>query len=280
MKDLQNKVAVITGAAEGIGKALAQAAAARGMKLVLADISAERLQATVSEFEQQGVAVLGVVTDVAKESAIQHLADQAYARFGAVHLLINNAGVAVAKSAWETTAQDWEWVMGVNLYGVTHALRIFVPRMLAQDEEAHIVNTASMAGMISAPALAAYNVSKFGVVTLTEGLYHDLTLRQSKIGVSVLCPSWVNTRIVESERNRDAEQRTKVETLEKVSAKTSAAIMKAVENGLAPETVAEQVMQAVLANQFYILTHADSLPAVNVRAQDILQGRQPSLLPI
>ena len=280
MKDLHNKVAVITGGAEGIGKALAHAAAQRGMKLVLADISAERLSATVSEFEQQGYEVLGVVTDVAKEAAIQHLADQAYARFGAVHLLVNNAGVAVAKSAWETTAQDWEWVMGVNLYGVTHALRIFVPRMLAQDEEAHIVNTASMAGMISAPALAAYNVSKFGVVTLSEGLYHDLTIRKTKIGVSVLCPSWVNTRITESERNRDAEQRTKPENLEKVSAKTSAAIMKAVENGLAPEVVAEQVIQAVLDNQFYILTHADSLPAISVRAQDILQGRQPSLLPI
>lgn len=280
MKDLHNKVAVITGGAEGIGKALARAAAQRGMKLVLADISAERLSATVNEFEQQGYEVLGVVTDVAKEAAIQHLADQAYARFGAVHLLVNNAGVAVAKSAWETTAQDWEWVMGVNLYGVTHALRIFVPRMLAQDEEAHIVNTASMAGMISAPALAAYNVSKFGVVTLSEGLYHDLTIRKTKIGVSVLCPSWVNTRITESERNRDAEQRTKPENLEKVSAKTSAAIMKAVENGLAPEVVAEQVIQAVLDNQFYILTHADSLPAISVRAQDILQGRQPSLLPI
>ncbi len=280
MKDLHNKVAVITGGAEGIGKALARAAAQRGMKLVLADISAERLSATVNEFEQQGYEVLGVVTDVAKEAAIQHLADQAYARFGAVHLLVNNAGVAVAKSAWETTAQDWEWVMGVNLYGVTHALRIFVPRMLAQDEEAHIVNTASMAGMISAPALAAYNVSKFGVVTLSEGLYHDLTIRRTKIGVSVLCPSWVNTRITESERNRDAEQRTNPENLEKVSAKTSAAIMKAVENGLAPEVVAEQVIQAVLDNQFYILTHADSLPAINVRAQDILQTRQPSLLPI
>lgn len=280
MKDLHNKVAVITGGAEGIGKALAQAAAQRGMKLVLADISTERLSATVNEFEQQGYEVLGVVTDVAKEAAIQHLAYQAYARFGAVHLLVNNAGVAVAKSAWETTAQDWEWVMGVNLYGVTHALRIFVPRMLAQDEEAHIVNTASMAGMISAPALAAYNVSKFGVVTLSEGLYHDLTIRKTKIGVSVLCPSWVNTRITESERNRDAEQRTKPENLEKVSAKTSAAIMKAVENGLAPKVVAEQVIQAVLDNQFYILTHADSLPAISVRAQDILQTRQPSLLPI
>ncbi len=280
MKDLNNKVAVITGAAEGIGKAIAVAAAAQGMKLVLADISANKLDATVQEFKTNGIAVIGVVTDVASEAAIEHLANQAFNEFGNVHLLVNNAGVAFTKAAWETTAQDWEWIMGVNLYGVTHALRAFIPRMLANGEEGHIVNTASMAGMISAPALAAYNVSKFGVVTLSEGLYHDLTLRQSKLGVSVLCPSWVNTRIIESERNRDASQRTDVDKLERISAKASANIMKAVQNGLTPEEVAKQVIDAVQANQFYILTHADSHAAVNVRAQDILQNRQPSLMPL
>lgn len=280
MKDLKNKVAVITGAAEGIGKAIAVAAAAQGMKLVLADISASKLDATVQEFKTNGTEVIGVVTDVASEAAIEHLANQAFNEFGNVHLLVNNAGVAFTKAAWETTAQDWEWIMGVNLYGVTHALRAFIPRMLANGEEGHIVNTASMAGMVSAPALAAYNVSKFGVVTLSEGLYHDLTLRQSKLGVSVLCPSWVNTRIIESERNRDASQRTDVDKLERISAKASANIMKAVQNGLTPEEVAKQVIDAVQANQFYILTHADSHAAVNVRAQDILQNRQPSLMPL
>lgn len=280
MKDLKNKVAVITGAAEGIGKAIAVAAAAQGMKLVLADISASKLEATVAELKAQGTEVLGVVTDVAQEAAVQKLADQAFAQFGNVHLLVNNAGVAFTKSAWETTAQDWEWIMGVNLYGVTHALRAFIPRMLAKGEEGHIVNTASMAGMISAPALAAYNVSKFGVVTLSEGLYHDLTLRQSKLGVSVLCPSWVNTRIIESERNRDVAQRTDVDKLERISAKASANIMKAVQNGLSPDEVAKQVINAVQANQFYILTHPDSLAAVHVRAQDILENRQPTLIPI
>lgn len=280
MKDLKNKVAVITGAAEGIGKAIAVAAAAQGMKLVMADISASKLDATVAELKAQGTEVLGVVTDVAQESAVQNLADQAFTQFGNVHLLVNNAGVAFTKSAWETTAQDWEWIMGVNLYGVTHALRAFIPRMLAKGEEGHIVNTASMAGMISAPALAAYNVSKFGVVTLSEGLYHDLTLRQSKLGVSVLCPSWVNTRIIESERNRDAAQRTDVDKLERISAKASANITKAVQNGLSPDEVARQVIDAVQANQFYILTHPDSLAAVHVRAQDILENRQPTLMPI
>ena len=280
MKDLNHKVAVITGAAEGIGKAIAVAAAAQGMKLVLADISASKLDATVQEFKANGTEVIGVVTDVASEAAIMHLAEQAFTTFGNVHLLVNNAGVAFTKAAWETTAQDWEWIMGVNLYGVTHALRAFIPRMLANGEEGHIVNTASMAGMISAPALAAYNVSKFGVVTLSEGLYHDLTLRQSKLGVSVLCPSWVNTRIIESERNRDASQRTDVDKLERISAKASANIMKAVQNGLTPEEVAKQVIDAVQTNQFYILTHADSHAAINVRAQDILQNRQPTLIPL
>lgn len=280
MKDLKNKVAVITGAAEGIGKAIAVAAAAQGMKLVLADISASRLDATVQEFKANGSEVIGVVTDVAKEEAVNHLADQAFSHFGNVHLLVNNAGVAFTKAAWETTAQDWEWIMGVNLYGVTHALRAFIPRMLANGEEGHIVNTASMAGLLSAHALAAYNVSKFGVVTLSEGLHHDLTLRQTKLGVSVLCPSWVNTRIIESERNRDPAQRTDMDKLERISAKASANITKAVQNGLSTEDVAKQVIDAIRSNQFYILTHPESLAAVHVRAEDILKNRQPTLMPI
>lgn len=170
--------------------------------------------------------------------------------------------------------------MGINLYGVTHALRAFIPRMLANGEEAHIVNTASLAGLVSEPALAAYNVSKFGVVTLSEGLYHDLTLRKSKIGVSVLCPSWVKTRIIDAERHRDVEDRSKPEQLEKVSQKTGAAISKAVEAGLAPKQVADAVIAAIKNNTFYILTHPESKAVVHIRTEDILQGRPPSLLPI
>jgi len=280
MQELKGKVAVITGAAEGIGKAIALAAAAEGMKLVLADISAETLDKTVTELRDAGCEVIGVVTDVAQESAILALAERAFTQFGNVHLLVNNAGVAFTKSAWETTAKDWEWIMGINLYGVTHALRAFIPRMLANGEEAHIVNTASLAGLVSEPALAAYNVSKFGVVTLSEGLYHDLTLRKSKIGVSVLCPSWVKTRIIDAERHRDAADRSKPEQLEKVSQRTGAAISKAVEAGIAPKQVADAVIAAIKNNTFYILTHPESKAAVHIRTEDILQGRPPSLLPI
>lgn len=280
MQDLKAKVAVITGAAEGIGKAIAVAAAAEGMRLVLADIHQELLDKTVSELRQTGAEVIGVVTDVSKEAEIQALADQAYAQFGHVHLLVNNAGVAFAKSAWETTAKDWEWIMGINLYGITHAIRIFVPRMLASNEVAHIVNTASVAGLIAEPALAAYNVSKFGVVALSESLQHDLNLRQAKIGVSVLCPSWVKTRITDAERNRKTEDRIQVEQLEKVSLKTGAAINKAVEAGIAPQQVAHDVINAVKNNTFYILTHPETKAAVAIRNEDILQGRAPTLLPI
>ncbi|MBR7747796.1 SDR family NAD(P)-dependent oxidoreductase [Undibacterium baiyunense] len=280
MQDLKAKVAVITGAAEGIGKAIAVAAAAEGMRLILADIHQELLDKTVTELRQSGAEVIGVVTDVSKENEIQNLADQAYAQFGQVHLLVNNAGVAFAKSAWETTAKDWEWIMGINLYGITHAIRIFVPRMLAGNEVAHIVNTASVAGLIAEPALAAYNVSKFGVVALSESLQHDLNLRQAKIGVSVLCPSWVKTRITDAERNRKTEDRIQVEQLEKVSVKTGAAINKAVEAGIAPQQVARDVINAVKNNTFYILTHPETKAAVAIRSDDILQGRAPTLLPI
>ncbi|MBC3833321.1 SDR family NAD(P)-dependent oxidoreductase [Undibacterium amnicola] len=280
MQELKAKVAVITGAAEGIGKAIAVAAAAEGMRLVLADISDTLLNNTVQELRQTGAEVIGVVTDVAKESDIQTLADQAYAQFGQVHLLVNNAGVAFAKSAWETTAKDWEWIMGINLYGITHALRIFIPRMLASNEPCHIVNTASVAGLIAEPALAAYNVSKFGVVALSESLHHDLSLRKSTIGVSVLCPSWVKTRITDAERHRKTEDRIQTDQLEKVSLKTGAAIHKAVEAGISPQQVADDVIAAIKTNTFYILTHPETKAAVSIRCEDILQGRPPTLLPI
>ena len=280
MQDLKGKVAVITGGAEGIGKAIAVAAAAEGMKLVLADIDADKLNNTVEELAGTGADVIGLRTDVSSESSVQALADTAFGRFGNVHLLINNAGVALAKSAWETTQKDWEWVMGVNLYGVTNGLRAFIPRMLEKGEEGHIVNTASIAGLLSEPALAAYNVSKFGVVTLSEGLHHDLTLRKAKINVSVLCPGWVKTRIAEAERHREADQRTDFTKIDKVSVMTGMSIMKAVQNGIEPQQVASDVINAVKSNKFYILTHPHTKAGIQIRMEDILQERAPTLLPI
>ncbi|MFJ2989275.1 SDR family NAD(P)-dependent oxidoreductase [Collimonas sp. NPDC087041] len=279
MKNLQGKIAVITGGAEGIGKGIAVRAAAEGMKLVLADINAAKLETTVAEFKAQGIEVIGVPTDVASEEQVNALAAKAFAHFGNVHLLVNNAGVAVAKPAWETTQKDWDWVMGVNFYGVTHALRAFIPTMLKHGEEGHIVNTASMAGLTSQPSLASYNASKHAVVTVSEGLHHDLTLRQSRIKVSVLCPGWVKTGIGHSERNRDDGKQT-ASAIDPVAAKVGMAVLQAVENGIPVSQVASDVFDAIAAERFYILTHPEMKQAIQVRMEDILQQRAPTLLKI
>lgn len=278
MKDFQGKVAVITGGAEGIGKALAVMAASKGMKLVLADIDAAKLDATVAELNAQGVEAVGLRTDVSKADQVDQLAELAFERFGNVHLLVNNAGVACAKPVWETTPGDWEWVVGVNLYGVTNGLRSFIPRMLAKGEEGHVVNTASMAGLVSSPGLAAYNATKHAVVTITEGLHHDLKLRNSVIKASVLCPSWVKTRISASERNRTAGDKLDPSKLDAVSLKINATIQKVVADGISVEQVASDVFDAIENERFYILTHPDSLAAVKVRAEDIIQNRLPTTI--
>lgn len=279
MKDLQGKVAVITGAAEGIGKALARRAATDGMKLVLADIDMGALDALTAELTDAGAECLPLRTDVSKAEDVEALAEAAYEHYGAVHLLVNNAGVAIAKTVWETTPKDWEWVMGVNFYGVVNGLRAFVPRMLEDGQPGHVVNTASIAGLLSMPALAAYNASKFAVVTVSEGLYHDLTLRKAPIGVSVLCPAWVKTRIAHSGRHRANEGGGEgIAGASAQSQKMGLAVMKAVEGGIAPETVADAVFAAVAEDRFYILTHPDSLAGVKVRMDDILKDRKPTLL--
>ncbi|MBP9906714.1 MAG: SDR family NAD(P)-dependent oxidoreductase [Rhodoferax sp.] len=278
MKNLKGKVAVITGGAEGIGKALAVLAASQGMKLVLADIDAARLDATVAAFTAQGIEAIGVRTDVSKADQVDHLAELAFERFSNVHLLCNNAGVACAKPVWETTPGDWEWVVGVNLYGVANGLRSFIPRMLANGEEGHIVNTASIAGLISSPSLAAYNATKHAVVTLTEGLHHDLKLRNAKIKASVLCPAWVKTRISASERNRTAGEAFDASKLDPVTLRIGGAIQQAVADGIAAEKVARDVFDAIDSEHFYILTHPDSAAAVRIRMEDILEDRAPTML--
>ena len=278
MKNLNGKVAVITGGAEGIGRALAVMAANQGMKLVLADIDAARLDATVAEFTAQGIEAIGVHTDVSKADQVDHLADVAFERFNNVHLLCNNAGVACAKPVWETTPGDWEWVVGVNLYGVANGLRSFIPRMLAKGEEGHIVNTASIAGLISSPSLAAYNATKHAVVTITEGLHHDLKLRNAKIKASVLCPAWVKTRISVSERNRTSGDAFDPTKLDPVTLRIGGAIQQSVADGIAAEKVARDVFEAIDSERFYILTHPDSAAAVRIRMDDILDNRTPTML--
>jgi NAD(P)-dependent dehydrogenase (short-subunit alcohol dehydrogenase family) len=248
------------------------------MKIVLADIDGPRVEAATRELRELGAQAECVRTDVARAEEVERLADVAYARFGAVHLLVNNAGVACAKPVWETTPGDWEWVIGVNLYGVANGLRSFVPRMIAVGEEGHVVNTGSVAGLVSMPSLAAYNASKHAVVTVSEGLHHDLQLRGARIGVSVLCPGWVKTRIALSERNRTSGELTRVEALDPVAAKIGAAVQHAVAEGIPPARVATDVFAAVAEGRFYILTHANEKAGVKARMEDILNDRLPTLL--
>ena len=271
MKQLKGKAAVITGAASGFGLELARLAAAEGMQVVLADIEAQAL----------GAQTLAFRLDVSKGAEVQALADATLARFGVPGLVFNNAGVGAGGLVWENSEADWHWLLGVNLMGVAHGVRIFTPLMLQAARldpayEGHIVNTASMAGMQSAPTLALYNTSKFAVVGLTETLHHDLALVTGQVSASVLCPALVNTGIGRSERNREgapaggsaltASQRVGQQLTEQGMAmsKVSAA------------DVAVQVMQAVRAQRFYIFTHPEALLNVRTRADDILQGRQPS----
>jgi NAD(P)-dependent dehydrogenase (short-subunit alcohol dehydrogenase family) len=202
MKDFKDRVAVITGAASGIGWALAEQCAREGMKVVLADVEPEALAKAEASLKAGGASALAVRTDVSRAGDVEALAHKTLEAFGAVHLLCNNAGVATIGCIWESTLADWEWVVGVNLWGVIHGVRAFVPHMLAQDTECHIVNTASMSGLVSMPGSGAYNVTKHGVVTLSETLHREFAERGAKVKVSVLCPGIVNTRILESARNR------------------------------------------------------------------------------
>ena len=278
MKDLKNKVAVITGAAEGIGKAIAQQAAQHGMKLALADINSQKLQITVDEFVAQGVEVFSQAFDVANHRQVDAFANAVFAHFGNVHLLVNNAGVAISRPVWETTPEDWQWVMGVNFYGVTNGLRAFIPRMLANNEEGHIVNTASVAGMLSLPCTAAYNASKHAVVTVSEGLFFDLQLRQAKLKVSVLCPAWVKTGIAEAERNRTVGQSIDFSQADQVNRFTAGMVQQAVAKGIPVEKVANDVFAAIENEQFYIFTHPKIKTSIQLRMEDILQARNPTLV--
>ena len=204
MEAFQGKVAVVTGAASGIGRALAERCAQEGMKVVLADIEEPALLQANRELAAQGAETLAVPTDVSQAGDVETLARKAFETYKAVHLLCNNAGVGGGKTAWESTLADWEWVLGVNLWGVIHGIHFFVPRMLEQQSEGHIVNTASMAGLIYGPGQSSYKVSKHGVVSLSETLYYELALQGASLKVSVLCPGYVNTNVLDSQRNRPA----------------------------------------------------------------------------
>jgi NAD(P)-dependent dehydrogenase (short-subunit alcohol dehydrogenase family) len=280
MKEFHGKVAVITGAASGLGREFANTAARLGMRLVLADVQVHPLERAADELLAQGAEVLAMVCDVRKGRLVQELADAAMARFGAVHLVFNNAGVGAGGLIWENTEADWEWVLGVNLWGVIHGVRTFTRLMLecAQREpgyEGHIVNTASMAGLLNAPAMGVYNVSKHAVVSLTETLYHDLRLVDAPIGASVLCPYFVPTAIGHSHHYRPEELKVAEEpTASQLAAQALTA--KAVESGkVSAAEVARITFEAIRDGKFYIYSHPQALGAVEQRMDAIVHQKAP-----
>ncbi len=278
MKEFKDKVAVVTGAASGIGRGIAEHCVQEGMQVVLADIEQAALRLVEQELRSTGPTVLAVLTDVSKVGDVKALAQKTLDTFGAVHLLFNNAGVGAGSTIWESTLADWEWVLDVNLWGVIHGLRVFVPIMLAQDTECHIVNTASAAGLLPYHPVAAYQVTKHAVVALSEQLYYSLAQRTAKVKTSVLCPGWVNTRIMDAERNRPVELQNPVSD-QPVSPALEAVIQsmsQAVEAGMSPQKVAEHVFSAIKEDKFYILTHPEFNPAIQTRMDNILQGRNPA----
>lgn len=277
MKDLAGKVAVITGAGSGFGREFARIGARERMKLVLADVQQDALDQAVEEARRSGAEALGVRTDVSSAADVERLAAETVGKFGAAHLLFNNAGVAGGGGfVWEASLEDWQWILGVNLMGVVHGIRSFVPLMLKQGGECHVVNTASAAGLVSAPLMAVYNVSKHGVVTLSETLLHDLRAAHARVGVSVLCPAFVPTNIRTSERNRPPHLSEGGEpTPSQIAARERSE--KAVSSGrLGAAEVAKMTFDAVREDRFYVITHPKMLASVQLRLQDILAQRTPT----
>lgn len=284
MKDFAGKVAVVTGAASGMGLAFSHKFADEGMKVVLADIESEPLAMAEAAIKAKGGEVLSVRANVMREEDVNALADKAFERFGNVHVVCNNAGVAATAATlrsrpWESPLADWEWTFGVNFMGVLYGIRAFIPRMLENGEEGHIVNTASMAGLLT--GANPYNVSKHSVVCLTEGIYKEFKGMGAKLSASVLCPGLIKTAILESERNRPPEfgpatdlsaQRPEVQAF-------SAGFEAALKMGYEPEDVALQVFEAIRDDKFYIFpAQPNVLASVKARMEDIIEQRNPTVM--
>ena len=273
MKELKGKVAAVTGAASGLGRSMALAFAGEGMDLALADVDEVNLSSVQDEILAKGVRAITLKVDVSNAQQLEIFRDQTLTRLGGVHVVCNNAGVSPLGAVWENSPADWQWILGVNLWGVIHGVRAFTPHLIKQDE-GHIVNTASVAGLISPPGSGAYNVTKHGVVALSESLYHDLRERNSKVGVSVLCPAYVPTGIVDSERNRPKDL--PISTKSEATLAREAMLRKAVTSGkISADQVAQAVLAAIRDERFYILTHPRIKGAIQARMEDILHDRAP-----
>jgi NAD(P)-dependent dehydrogenase (short-subunit alcohol dehydrogenase family) len=278
--EFKGRVAVVTGAASGIGRALAGAFAAESMRVVLADIEPQALEKAVAELESLGHEVSGVVTDVSDPVQVDALADRTLERFGAVHVVCNNAGVIGGGCSWQMPLEEYRWILDVNVLGVVNGVRTFVPILLDQGEPAHIVNTSSMAGLTSMPYVAAYHMSKHAVVALSECLYHELALAGARVKVSVLCPEGIATRIHEAARNRperyaatdgntaSVERQLVMENLGRLT-----------EQGVAPAVIAGRVLAALREERFYILAEDEWRAACETRLEDVRLGRNPTFAP-
>ena len=279
MKEFRDKVAVITGAASGVGRGLAERCVQEGMKVVLADVEEPALIQTHRELQAKGAGTLAVVTDVSKSGDVEHLAHKTLREFGGVHLLCNNAGVSRNTWVWKNTLADWEWVIGVNLWGVIHGLRVFTPLMLEQDVDGHIVNTASLAGLTAYPGSSVYKVTKHAVVSLSETLYLELQQIGAKLKVSVLCPASVFTRLAEAARTRSAALPQRPGATEpgpfdnEIGRKFTERMT---QDRLDPDQVADRVFSAIRNEEFYILTHPAYNATIQRRMEDILQGHNPT----
>jgi NAD(P)-dependent dehydrogenase (short-subunit alcohol dehydrogenase family) len=272
-RPLRNRVAVVTGAASGLGRAMAQRFAAEGMYVVLSDIDAAGVREAATALADDGAQTHAVVADVSRADDVERLADEAFGRFGAVHVLCNNAGVVKSARSWALTVEDWQWVLDVDLWSVIHGVRVFVPRMLAQAAGGHVVNTASMTGLLPMPRLAAYSAAKSAVVALSESLLHDLRAEGSDIGVSVFCPGFVATRITDSARNRPA-------ALAATAAASGARTVAGVKATVTADQAARQVVEAVRTGRFWILTHPDYREVVLERARGVGTSALPAVPPV
>ena len=275
MRNFEGRTAVITGGAGGFGLEFARRAVALGMQVVLADVEQQALERAVAELRVDGASVLALQTDVSDARQVDRLADLAFERCGGVHLLFNNAGVAPVGLLWEQSESDWQWVLGVNVMGVANGIRSFVPRMLAQRDDSHVVNTASVAGFISPTTMGLYNASKHAVVTISETLFHDLRSVESTIGVTVLCPAFVATGISSSDRNRP-ERLAEVDPPSPSTIRAREAMKRAVSSGkLTAAEIADRTFEAIRERRFYLFTHPAILSSVRGRHQSIVDGLPP-----
>lgn len=279
IQDFNNKTAVITGGAGGIGRAMAELFLSRGMNVVLGDIEQEALDATVATLQTQGKCI-GLRTDVSRAEDVQSLADAALAEFGAIHIACNNAGVFAGGLMWEESLADYQWLMDVNVWGVVHGIRTFVPIMQAQGDECHVVNTASMAAVTAMPYSGIYHMTKHAVLALSESLYHELSFHSPNVGVSVLCPEAIKTGIAESERNRPAQYSGSGDIAQTDSrALVMQALADSTATGLGPEVMAQRVYDAIVEGRFYILSDDAWRESANVRLDDVRAGRNPTFAP-